>query len=44
MSLDDVIYTKKDGTQTWSAVGRYGISGDAMVVYYAGGGKQLWER
>jgi len=39
-----VLYARAPGG-SWGAVGRYSVSGSAMVLYPAGGGeKQLWER
>lgn len=39
-----VLFSKRDGTQTWIPLGRYSLSGNAMVVYTLDGAKQLWER
>jgi hypothetical protein len=38
-----VLYCKGQGG-TWVPLGRYAFSGDSMVLYTEGGGKQLWTR
>ena len=39
----DVLFSQADGQTGWIPLGRYAISGNAMVLY-VGNEKQLWER
>ncbi len=39
-----VLFSKRDGASAWIPLGRYSLSGNAMVLYTLDGSKQLWER